>query len=179
MGSARLSAGPRADAGCIDKDELRRVLGAFVTGVAVVTTLGDDGAPVGLTVNSFNSVSLDPPLVLWSLSLEAPSLGAFRNHDYFAVNILAAQQGRLCDQFAQPAEDKFSGVAFDPGVGGVPLIEGAVAQLECRTNARYPGGDHEVIIGEIVSLHGTDGDPLVLHQGRFKSLVPSVGSRSL
>lgn len=149
------------------------MLGSFATGVAVVTTQGEDGAPVGVTVNSFNSVSLDPPLVLWSLSLRAPSLRAFRSHDYFAVNILAADQERLCMQFAKPAADKFAGVAFAAGRSGVPLIGGAAATLECSTYARYPGGDHEIYLGEILSLHAEAREPLVLHRGAFKRFDPT------
>lgn len=157
----------------IDQRELRDVMGAFATGVAVVTTLSERGRPVGLTVNSFNSVSLDPPLVLWSLSLSAPSLAAFRTHDYFAVNILSEHQIDLCRQFAVPSPDKFAGVVTTPGVGGVPLIKDVAAILECRTYARYPGGDHEIYVGEILSLRAEDRSPLVIHRGAFKRLVPT------
>ena len=147
--------------------ELRDVLGCFATGVAVVTTRGEGGAPVGLTINSFNSVSLDPPLVLWSLSLNAPSLGAFRANGAFAVNILSERQANLARKFARPASDKFAGVDWEPGCADVPLIAGAAARLECRTWRRYEGGDHEIIIGEVIAMAATDKAPLIFHRGRF------------
>ena len=151
----------------VNSRELRDVLGSFATGVVVVTTLGDGGAPVGLTINSFNSVSLDPPLVLWSLALTAPSLGAFRAHDAFAVNILSRDQADLCMRFARPSDDKFAGVSWRPGLKGVPVLNDAHAHLECRTWRHYEGGDHEIIIGEVMALAATDTAPLVYHRGRL------------
>ena len=148
----------------------RDVLGSFATGVVVVTTLGDEGRPVGITVSSFNSVSLDPPLVLWSLALKAPSLGAFRTHDFFAINILAEDQEHLCKRFATPAKDKFSDVAFDLGITGVPLLHGTAAALECQTYARYPGGDHEIHVGEVKAVQDSGHAPLVFHRGTFRRL---------
>jgi flavin reductase (DIM6/NTAB) family NADH-FMN oxidoreductase RutF len=156
----------------LDQQALRSALGCFATGIAVVTTRGGDGLPVGLTVNSFNSVSLDPPLILWSISLSAPSLPAFRDHDGFAVNILAADQAEICMQFARGAEDKFSGVGWREGRFGVPLIEGAVAQFECSTHARHPGGDHEIYLGRVVGLSASDTPPLVIWRGSFAMPVP-------
>ena len=156
----------------VDPKELREVLGCFATGVVVVTSVGEGGAPVGLTINSFNSVSLHPPLVLWSISLKAPSLTAFRRHDYFAVNILAAGQRDLCMRFAKPASDKFADVAYQRGVADVPLLDDATAHLECRTVARYPGGDHEIYVGHVLSLKSFDHDPLVFHRGAFRELLP-------
>ena len=154
----------------IEAAELRAALGCFATGVIVVTTLGDQGVPVGLTINSFNSVSLDPPLVLWSLANAAPSAGAFRNHDGFAINILADDQIALCRQFARPSDDKFDGVSFWSGYSDVPLIAGAAAHLQCRAYARYPGGDHEIHLGEVVGYSISDKNPLVFHRGRFTGL---------
>lgn len=168
----RLETTVNPDATAIDSQELKRVLGCFATGVVVVTTLGPGDSPVGLTVDSFNSVSLDPPLVLWSLSLNAPSLTAFRTHNHFAVNILAEDHAHLCRQFAVSSHDKFKGVETVPGIGGVPLLQGVVAHLECRTFARYPGGDHEIYLGEVVSMRWEDRAPLVRHGGAFKRLVP-------
>ena len=147
--------------------ELREVLGCFATGVAVVTTVGDGGVPVGVTINSFNSVSLNPPLVLWSLSLAAPSLSAFRNHRAFAVNILSEGQVHIGRQFARPAPDKFAGIDWQPGYRGVPLIAETAARLECRTWQRYEGGDHEIFIGEVIAMAATDKAPLVFPRGRF------------
>jgi len=160
---------PRAEAHLrsFGSRELRDVLGCFATGVAVVTTIGDGGAPVGVTINSFNSVSLNPPLVLWSLSLTAPSLSAFRNHRAFAVNILSEDQAHIGRQFARPAPNKFAGIDWQPGYKGVPLIAGTAARLECRTWQRYEGGDHEIFIGEVIDMAATDKAPLIFHRGRF------------
>ncbi len=155
----------------IDGTCLREALGHFATGVAVVTTVGDHGAPVGLTINSFNSVSMTPPLVLWSLARSAPSFSAFRNHPAFAINILAKDQLELCMQFARSSDNKFRNVSYQPGRDGVPLIDGAVAQLECRTYRRYDGGDHEIYLGEVMGLSTDDRHPLVFHRGQFRHLA--------
>jgi len=151
----------------LDRRALRAALGCFATGIAVVTTRGAAGAPVGLTVNSFNSVSLDPPLILWSISLTAPSISAFRDYNAFAVNILAADQSALCTRFATPNPDKFSGVGWREGHLGVPLIEGTVAQFECSTHARHAGGDHEIYLGRVVALRSREGAPLIVWRGTF------------
>ncbi len=154
----------------IEPAELRHALGCFATGVAVVTTLGDHGVPVGLTINSFNSVSLSPPLILWSLARSAPSFAAFCDHGGFAINILADDQLDICRQFARPSSDKFAGIEYRRGYRNVPLIEHSAAQLECRTHARYPGGDHEIHLGEVVSVSTSDKPPLLFHRGQFTSL---------
>lgn len=154
----------------VDRISLRNALGCFATGVAIVTTRGDGDAPVGLTISSFNSVSLDPPLVLWSIANTAPSLGAFRGRDSFAINILAEDQLDLCQRFSRPSETKFAGVDFLNGYDDVPLLTGAAARFECRTYARYPGGDHEIYLGEVVDLYASDKDPLVFHKGQFAKL---------
>ncbi len=164
----------RIETAGIDPRRLREVLGCFATGVVVVTTQREDGAPVGVTVNSFNSVSLDPPLILWSLSLKAPSLAAFRSHEHFAVNILSEKQQDLCMRFARPAPDKFAGLAFDRDRSGTPLLRDAAAHLVCRTFARHPGGDHEIYVGEVVSLESFDRAPLVFHQGGFRRLAEMI-----
>lgn len=158
----------------IDPRNLRDALGAFATGVAIATTIGDGGSPVGLTISSFNSVSLDPPLILWSLAKSAPSIEAFRTHGNFAINILAEDQHGICMQFARPSEDKFAGIRFRTGHAGVPLIEGSAAHFECRTHARHPGGDHEIFVGEVLQLSSSDHAPLVFHRGQFKSVVERV-----
>ena len=150
---------------------LREALGSFPTGVAVVTTLSDDGKPVGLTVNSFNSVSLEPALVLWSLALSSPSIGAFRQHRAFAINILRKDQEELCMKFARPAEDKFSGVKWAEGYKGIPVLDGAVATLECETYQIVEGGDHEVCMGTVKRIHRTDSAPLVFHRGQLVQLA--------
>src|SRR5688572_9563332 len=126
----------------IDQRELRSVLGTFVTGVTVITTADRDGGLHGCTANSFTSVSLDPPLVLWSQALKARSHAAFRDAERFTVNILAEDQTHISRHFATSKADKFEGVAWTPGLGGVPIIDNCLAYLECRTDAIYPGGDH-------------------------------------
>ncbi len=165
---------PQEEPSGVDPKDLREALGNFTTGVAIATTIGDGGAPVGVTINSFNSVSLDPPLILWSLANSAPSFGAFRSNPSFAINLLAADQQDTCMQFARPSEDKFRGVGHRTGFGGVPLIDGAAVQFECRSYARYPGGDHEIHVGEVVRISVSDRPPLVFHRGRFKSVVDCV-----
>jgi 3-hydroxy-9,10-secoandrosta-1,3,5(10)-triene-9,17-dione monooxygenase reductase component len=135
-----------------------------------MTARGPDGARVGCTASSFNTVSLEPPLVLWSLGLRAASLSAFRATDHFGVSILAEDQRDLALHFARPAEDKFAGIAIREGAHGVPLISGALAHLECRIVARYAGGDHEIMLGEVLDLERRDGAPLVYHRGGFHGL---------
>jgi len=152
--------------GC-DPALYRAVMGCFPTGVTVMTLQDDDLGPIGVTASSFNTVSLAPPLILWSLALSAHSLAAFRANDHFAVNILAAGQAGLASRFARAGADKFDGVETLPGVSGAPLIAGALAHVECRVAARYPGGDHEIILGEVLALRRADGEPLVFSAGRF------------
>lgn len=154
----------------IDSAMLRDALGHFATGVAVVTTVGDGGAPVGLTISSFNSVSLTPPLILWSLARTAPSFDAFRRHGSFGINILARDQQDLCMQFARPSDNKFANVSHRPGYDNVPLIDGVHAQLECKTYRRYEGGDHEIYLGEVVGISTFEKQPLVFHRGQFTHL---------
>jgi flavin reductase (DIM6/NTAB) family NADH-FMN oxidoreductase RutF len=149
--------------------DLRNVLGSFTTGVVVVTANDPDGQPAGLTVNSFNTVSLDPALILWSLSLKAPSLAAFRSSEYFAINILSEDQEHVGRQFATPALDKFKDIEITTGITGVPILADTT-HFECRTYARYPGGDHEIYLGEIISFQDRLQAPLVFYRGSFRRL---------
>jgi flavin reductase (DIM6/NTAB) family NADH-FMN oxidoreductase RutF len=155
-----------------DTRRARDIMGNFPTGVIVVTTIGEDGRPVGLTINSFSSVSLEPPMVLWSLALRAPSLVAFRASNVFALNILSKDQLDLCKSFAKPSTDKYACVEYCQGGAGLPLLSGAVAHIECRTVARYPGGDHEIYLGEVAAMDGFERDPLLFHRGQFRMLSP-------
>lgn len=157
----------------VDPAALRRALGCFPTGVAVVTTLGTARTPIGITVSSFNSVSMDPPLILWSLTRRAGSLAAFKDHGAFAVNVLAAEQEPLCRHFASATGDRFADVAWRPGIDDVPVLDGAVAVFECRTYAVYPGGDHEIFLGEVVRYDHWDTVPLVFGKGRLSALAPT------
>lgn len=149
----------------------RDVMGAFPTGVTVITLGRNDGFRLGVTASSFNTVSMDPPLILWSLALKAPSLAHFRAHDLFAVNVLRADQRDVALQFARPAEDKFAGLDMETGTTGLPLIAGALAHIECRVAARYPGGDHEIMLGEVLALRRGEAAPLVFHRGAFHALA--------
>jgi 3-hydroxy-9,10-secoandrosta-1,3,5(10)-triene-9,17-dione monooxygenase reductase component len=151
----------------IDLKDFRRALGTFVTGVTVITTRRPNGELAGLTANSFSSVSLSPPLVLWSLSLFAPSLPAFRESPHFSINILAADQMHLSQKFSRSAQNKFDGVAIRDGVGGVPLIEGAAASFTCRNEFRYYGGDHVIFLGAVLEYEYSDRPPLVFARGRY------------
>lgn len=150
----------------------RDVMGAFATGVTVMTLQGQ-GIRLGVTASSFNTVSLDPPLILWSLALKAPSLEAFRSHDIFAVNVLSAAQKDIALQFARPSEDKFAGIHTLRGMHGTTLIADALAHVECRTVARYPGGDHEIMLAEVLTLRRGEGNPLVFQRGAFHGLAHS------
>ncbi len=157
-----MAAEPRFDA-----RELRRVLGSFVTGVTVVTTIDAEGRVWGLTVNSFSSVSLEPPLVLWSQATRAPSHPAFAAAERFAINILAEDQIELSNRFATSGIDKFSGVETDAGAGGVPLLRGCSAWLECTVASRLPGGDHVIFVGEVQSIRRSERRPLVFGSGQY------------
>jgi 3-hydroxy-9,10-secoandrosta-1,3,5(10)-triene-9,17-dione monooxygenase reductase component len=153
-----------------DQRDLRAALGCFPTGVCLVTALAADGRRVGLTANSFSSVSLDPPMVLWSLARTASSAPAFRDAEYFAINVLAAADQDLASHFGKSGADKFARFSerFEKGIAGVPLLQGAVARLECHSRHRYYGGDHIIIIG-VVEHYAYDAglSPLVFHRGRY------------
>ncbi len=151
-----------------DLRELRRALGQFATGVTVVTTRTEDGRRVGVTANSFTSLSLDPPLVLWCLDRAAPSLPAFEAASHFAINVLSAGQHFLSRQFATPAEDKFAGVACEDGSGGVPMLTGVLARFVCRNMRHVEAGDHLIVIGEVEHFETFEGEPLVFHSGSYR-----------
>ncbi len=146
----------------------RAALGMFATGVTVVTARGADGLPVGLTASSFNSVSLAPPLVLWSLWRHAGSMPAFERGSHYAINILASEQRELAERFAKKAVDRFAGVAFRVGAGGAPLLEGAAAVFECFNRSQYEEGDHVIFVGEVEHCeHRVGAHPLLFHGGRY------------
>ena len=155
----------------LDSRSLRDALGEFATGVAVVTARSVDGAPVGVTINSFASVSLEPPLVLWSLGLSSPSRAVFETCSHYAVNILAADQVELSQRFSQSQEDRFAGLALKVGAGGTPLLSGCSAWFECRNEIRYPGGDHVILVGFVVNFRREPKAPLVFHGGRYRELA--------
>ena len=155
------------------KTEFRAALGMFATGVTIVTACNVEGELVGLTANSFNSVSLDPPLVLWSLSRAAASMHAFSTGSHYAINILGAEQQELAKTFASKGVDRFAGLEFVPGVGGAPLLAGAVATFECFNRSRYDEGDHVIFVGEVERCaHRTGASPLLYHGGKFYAEHP-------
>jgi flavin reductase (DIM6/NTAB) family NADH-FMN oxidoreductase RutF len=152
---------------------LRAALGRFATGVTIVTARSPDGRPVGLTVNSFNSVSLEPPRVLWSLSQAASSMPTFAAGVDYAIHVLAADQRGLAERFASKGVDRWQGLAYREGLGGVPLLDGAVAVFECRQRSRYPEGDHVIFVGDVLRCqHRSDLAPLLYHGGRFYTEHP-------
>ena len=153
-----------------DANDFRRALGSFVTGVTVITALRD-GEPIGLTANSFNSVSLSPPLILWSLARSSPNLHALETAEYFGVNILAADQHDLSQRFARPLPNKFEGVDWRPGLGGVPLIANVVAQFCCRNTHRHDGGDHVIFLGAVEYYMHEDKHPLAFARGRYMDIA--------
>ncbi len=162
-----------------DPRSFRDALGSFVTGVTIVTTRDDEGQPFGLTANSFNSVSLDPPMVLWSLSLRSRSLPVFRDADAWAVHVLAADQQEMSDRFARPGEDKFAGFDLVDGPEGAPLIEGYAARFGCRARFEYEGGDHAIFLGEVVDFERREAEPLIYHGGRYGRLMRAPSSEDL
>jgi flavin reductase (DIM6/NTAB) family NADH-FMN oxidoreductase RutF/DNA-binding IclR family transcriptional regulator len=150
-----------------DSKKLRSTLGAFTTGVTVMTTVDADGKRHGVTANSFSSVSLDPPLILWSQALTSRSYPAFRDGEFFAVNIMADDQAHISNQFASKLDDKFVGIATSEGLGGIPIIDESAAYLECSKVAAYPGGDHVIYIGKVESLHRSVKRPLAFGEGKY------------
>ena len=163
----------RASAPGFSTTDFRAALGMFATGVTVVTARGPDGAPVGVTANSFNSVSLSPPLVLWSLARIAGSMPAFERGSHYAINILAAEQHALAIRFGKKAIDRFAGVRFREGAGGAPVLEGAAAVFECFNRSRYEEGDHVIFVGEVEHCERREGaQPLIFHGGRYFTELP-------
>ncbi|SAL82122.1 flavin reductase domain-containing protein [Caballeronia choica] len=151
----------------IDAKQFRKALGSFTTGVTIVTTKGEDGKDYGLTANSFNSVSMDPPMVLWSLGKKSSSLPVFAATGHFAVHILASDQEGISNRFAKSGTDKFAGCTLARGHGGVPLLDGCSARFECRVVHRYEGGDHVIFVGEVMNFDSFEQPPLVFHGGNY------------
>lgn len=153
----------------LDRRDFRSALGCFPTGVCLVTTLGPDGKPEGLTVNSFSSVSLDPPMILWSLARTAASAPVFRDAEYFAVNVLASGDAELSAHFSKPNPDKFAAFSmrFSGGMQGIPLLQGAAATFECHSRHRYYGGDHIILIGNVERYLWCDQPPLIFSRGQY------------
>ena len=154
-------------ASSIDLRDLRQAFGRFGTGVTVITTRSPAGAPLGLTANSFNTVSLAPPIVLWSLSDKSPSLAAFRSAGRFVVNVLALDQLELSHRFSRPAPDKFAGIAYSDGLGGMPVLKGCIATIECSIVKVQEVGDHLLFLGQVESYAHEHAEPLLLCNGQY------------
>ncbi|VVP34292.1 p-hydroxyphenylacetate 3-hydroxylase, reductase component [Pseudomonas fluorescens] len=150
-----------------DPQAFRAALGTFTTGVTIITTQTEDGSPVGITANSFNSVSLNPPMVLWSLSKQARSLPVFTSGKHWNVHVLSTEQEALSGRFATQGEDKFSEIKLDNGVSGAPLLQDCTARFQCRTAFQYEGGDHVIFVGEVLAFDHSDRAPLAFQSGQY------------
>lgn len=155
-----------------DRRTLRDAFGSFATGVTIVTTAGPNGVDIGLTANSFSSVSLEPPMVLWSLARTSSNIDAFRNSGHFAVHILSADQETLSARFASKVLDRFEGLALDRGPDAIPMLQDCMASFACKLAYQYEGGDHVIFVGEIVDFSHSARKPLVFHGGRYGMLLP-------
>jgi flavin reductase (DIM6/NTAB) family NADH-FMN oxidoreductase RutF len=172
--SAGSDNGAHRSGATLDGRDFRKALGSYGTGVTIVTAAAEDGRPVGLTCNSFASVSLNPPLVLWSLLVYSQSMSVFQNASHFAVNVLAADQQGLAARFAASMADKFVGTDWRSGLGGAPLLAGTVATFQCRTADRYYGGDHIIFLGAVESYAYNDTEPLLFTRGEFGRFSPGL-----
>lgn len=150
-----------------EQRDLRRAFGRFATGVTVVTFRAPDGRRIGLTANSFASVSLDPPLVSWNYRRASPHLDAVRACRHFLVHVLAADQLDLSLRMAQPAADKFAGLEVEDGLGGTPRIPGSLATFECESWKTVDAGDHVIFLGKVVRYEHAEGEPLVYFNGDY------------
>lgn len=153
-----------------DSREFRNALGNFATGVTIVTAKGDNGELVGITASSFNSVSLEPPLILWSLDRNSTSLQTIELASHFCVHILSDEQSDECMAFAKSGADKFAELDCGEGLGGAPLIDGCLARFECRNEVHHDGGDHVIIVGEVERFETREGNPLVFFRGKLSGL---------
>lgn len=162
----------------LDPRAFRRALGNFATGVTVITARGPDGTNVGVTASSFNSLSIDPPLILWSSIKEARSCAVFEAATHFAVNILAADQMDMSNHFARQQEDKFASVDWEAGIGGAPLFPNCAGRFQCETYDKVDGGDHWIFIGRVVAFDDFGRAPLCFHQGSYSMLIGHPGSKS-
>ncbi len=156
-----------------DPRELRNALGHFATGVTIVTTRTEDGEPIGMTASSFNTVSLDPPLVLWSVGKRAFGYSAFEDAGHFAIHVLNRSQKELSNRFGSASFDKFADLAVQQGLHDLPLLEDCAACFECRVEHRSDGGDHLILVGRVLPLQ-TDAEarePLLFYRGQYAELA--------
>lgn len=154
-----------------DTRSFRSALGTFATGITVVTSIGPDGERLGFTANSFNSVSLDPPLVLFSLDRRAYSLKAFEAAGVFAINVLREDQEQVSTAFARALSNKWDSVNFETWETGCPILADALANFECETKSMHDGGDHVIFVGQVLALRTGEGRPLLYYRGAYRQLV--------
>jgi flavin reductase (DIM6/NTAB) family NADH-FMN oxidoreductase RutF len=159
-----------------DASVFRKTLAQFATGVTVITTRAPNGEMLGITASSFNSVSMAPPLILWSLADTASSMPVFRDNAHYVVNVLCASQADLCRHFSTVKTDRFAGIAHQTGERGLPILDGALAWFECHNRSRYVEGDHTIFVGEVercgIRTDAADTAPLVFQNGRFLTTAP-------
>jgi flavin reductase (DIM6/NTAB) family NADH-FMN oxidoreductase RutF len=154
----------------------RRALGNFATGVTIITTRSPEGEPVGVTASSFNSLSMDPPLILWSSMKTSRSCAIFEAAPHFAVNILASDQMAMSNHFARQQEDKFAGIEWESGVGGSPIFPNCAGRFQCETYDKLDGGDHWIFVGRVVAFDDFGRAPLCFHQGSYSMVFSHPGS---
>jgi flavin reductase (DIM6/NTAB) family NADH-FMN oxidoreductase RutF len=154
----------------VTSEEFRRACGRFATGVTIASVLDAAGTPHGLTVNSFTSVSLEPPLILISLGHKVTVIDHFRAAKHFAINILTAEQQPLSDRFARKGHDRFNGLEWRRGVTGVPLLPGVLAAIECAVYKIVPMGDHDLFVGEVMHITVREGSPLLYFASSYRHL---------
>jgi flavin reductase (DIM6/NTAB) family NADH-FMN oxidoreductase RutF len=166
-----------SDNSVIDPRDFRNALGTYATGVTIITAVSANGIPHGLTCNSFASVSLNPPLVLWSLGMFSQALSVFQNASHFTINVLGASQQALASKFAKSSADKFVGVEWTPGLGQAPVIAESVANFQCRAANRYYGGDHVIFLGAVEAYAYNRREPLLFARGGYgRFAAPEEGS---
>jgi flavin reductase (DIM6/NTAB) family NADH-FMN oxidoreductase RutF len=153
-----------------DSKAFRRCLGKFATGVTVVTCCDANGQPCGITANSFSSVSLEPPLILWNIAKVSNSLEAYLEAGHFAINVLSSAQREISNHFARSDHTLFDGIEYDLSEHGVPLLPGTIARFECRTHEIYDCGDHHIIIGEVERFSDSELDPLLFYNGGYRNI---------
>ncbi len=156
----------------VTSEEFRHACGRFATGITIATVMDSEGVPHGLTVNSFTSVSLEPPLISICLGHAVTMIDLFREANFFGINVLTDQQRHLSDHFARKGHDRFQGVAWTPGQTGVPLIYDVLAAVECQVEQRIPVGDHDIFIGRMVAARLSEGSPLLYFASGYRKLEP-------
>lgn len=156
-----------SDSSSIDPRDFCNALGTYGTGVTIITATAADGKPYGITCNSFASVSLNPPLVLWSLGVYSSSLTVFQSASHFTVHVLGTSQQALANKFAKSSEDKFTGVDWTPGLGNAPVLAESVANFQCRSVNRYYGGDHVIFLGAVEAYAYNAKEPLLFARGTY------------